>query len=123
MPADKNYYFKTDWEVRPVDSADLDHLVRVIGKLNCLLYTQGSHRTAEGLFAVWFVLRVPAQGVLAQFVADAGERLGLTDWQPTNAREFSGAPFVGSRIGGFVEAAQIYGKANATLRRRGGTPG
>lgn len=109
-------YFAADWEVSQVTNFDVTHLIRTVGKSGFLLYTQGSRRAEDGLFKVSFALRVSSLDALSKFIAEAGGRFGLTHWQPISEAEFYGAPFLGSRIVGFVEAAQIYGRANAVLR-------
>lgn len=114
------FYYAADWEVLPVTSADLTHLIRTAGKLGLLLFTQGSRRAEDGFFRVIFVLRAASEEVLTQFVQEAGARINLTHWTTISEERFHGAPFLGSRIVGFVEASQIYGRANAVLRAQRG---
>ena len=111
-------YFTTEWVVRPVTPDTLRHVLHVAGRLNCLLYQHGSSRNDAGFFVVPFVIRVPSRTALDQFIHEAGARMGLTEWTPATAEDFHGAPFMGSRIGGFVEASAVYGRANTLLRQR-----
>ncbi len=114
-----NYqYYATEWVVHPVSTTTLHTLFCVAGRLQCLLYQQGSRRHESGYYVISFVLRVPTSDTLNQFVHEVGVTFGLTNWKQVTPEEFHGAPFIGSRIGGFVVASQIYGHANADLHRR-----
>ena len=111
-------YFSTEWTVRPVTAETLRQVLHTAGRLRCLIYQQGSRRNADGLFVVPFVVRVPTERALHDFVELAAEQMGLTGWVPAPASAFEGAPFMGSRIGGFVGASAVYGKANAARLRK-----
>ena len=115
-------YFTTEWIVRPVTSETLRQVLHSAGRMRCLLYQQGSRRNEDGLFVVPFVVRAPSPEALDDFVRMAGGLMGLIDWDPAPAAAFEGAPFMGSRIGGFVEASLVYGRANHVRLRQLGDP-